>query len=172
MRLLSSASLPRSMRAPCSSPLWDLGLLHPSHLFFLCVIGWIWCFFVYLTSTWLFLFSPPPPLSLHDACVISFSLTHTYTTLLHQILSSSLLTLYIHYEIKSPVPHPLFPSHPNPFEFPHSFSHSNFFAFPFPSPKNTQTTNHASAPFPPPGSTNPSTPTTITAPSPLHNSKQ
>lgn len=36
MRLLSSASLPRSMRAPCSSPLWDLGLLHPSHLF-LCV---------------------------------------------------------------------------------------------------------------------------------------
>lgn len=33
MRLLSSASLPRSMRAPCSSPLWDLGLLHPSHLF-------------------------------------------------------------------------------------------------------------------------------------------
>lgn len=26
---------------------------------FLCVIGWIWCFSVYLTSTWLFLFSPP-----------------------------------------------------------------------------------------------------------------
>lgn len=75
MRLLSSASLPRSMRAPCSSPLWDLGLLHPSHLFCVCVIGWIWCFFVYLTSTWLFLFSPP--LSLHDACVISSSLTHT-----------------------------------------------------------------------------------------------
>lgn len=67
---------------------------------FLCVIGWIWCFSVDTAITYMSFLS----LSLHDACVISFSLTHThtYTTLLHQILSSGLLlTLYIHYEIRS-----------------------------------------------------------------------
>lgn len=122
------------MRAPCSSPLWDLGLLHPSHLF--CVCDRM-DFGVSSSTLLVHGSSCSLPLSLHDDCVISFSLTHTYTTLLHQILSSNLLTLYIHYEIKSLVPHPLFPSHPNPFNFPHSFSHANFFAFP--SPKKNQT---------------------------------
>lgn len=54
-----------------------LGLVTPISPF-LCVIGWIWCFSVYLTSTWLFLFSPIF-LSLHDDCVISFFLSNTHT---------------------------------------------------------------------------------------------
>lgn len=171
MRLLSSASLPRSMHAPwCSSPLWDLGLLHPSHLF-LCVIGWIWCFFVYLTSTCSLLVLPPP-LSLHDDCVISFSLTHTYThiqlSFIKFFLPVSSLSISI---TRSNHPYLI-----HSFLSPQSFRISTFtplFQLPsFSFSQKPQTTNHESTPFPPPSSTTPSTPTTAPAPSPLHNSKQ
>lgn len=174
MRLLSSACFPRSMRAPCSSPLWDLGLLHPSHLFF-SVIGWIWCFSVDTAITYMFSScSLPPSLSLHDDCVISFSLTHT------NIYNSPSSNSFF----QSP-PHSLYPLRdqitrtsstlslsPQSFRistFTPLFQLLRFFLFLL---QKTQTTNHASTPFPQPGSTNPSTPTTVTAPSPLHNSKQ
>lgn len=39
-----------------------LGFVTPISPFFVCVIGWIWCFFVYLTSTCSLLVLSPPSL--------------------------------------------------------------------------------------------------------------
>lgn len=148
-----------------------LGFVTPISPFF-SVIGWIWCFSVYLTSTWLFLFSPPS-LSLHDACVIPFFLSKT-----HIYNSPSSNSFF-----QSP-PHSLYPLQDQITRTSSTLSLSpqffristfipllqllRFFLF----SKKTKPTNHAFPPFPPPGSTSPSTPTTVPAPSPLHNSKQ
>lgn len=146
-----------------------LGFVTPISPFFVCVIGRIWCFSVDTAITYMFS-SCSLPLSLHDDCVISFFLsnTHTYTTLLHQILSPHSLYPLRDQITRTSSTLSLSPQSFRISTFTPLFQLLRFFLL----SKKPKPTNHASTPFPPPGDTTPSSTTTITAPSPLHNSKQ
>lgn len=113
-----------------------------------------------------------PSLSLHDACVISFFLSNTNiqpSFIKFFLPVSSSLFISITRSNHSYLIHsfPLTPILSN-FHIHSPIPPSSLFLL----SKKTKTTNHAFPPFPPPGSTSPSTPTTVPAPSPLHNSKQ